>query len=111
MTEMDNLWQDDRRETIQELTERIETFFNTVVAQRPEHTIVVVTHGVWIETCLYRYCPQVLGYGKQRVYNCDMFSMDCVSTARISSHIDQNNGNQGTSYSSFIRLDDVHPIK
>jgi broad specificity phosphatase PhoE len=49
------------------------------LVQRPETNIVVVSHGVWIEVCLTMLCPSALEYGQRRVYNCDMFSGECIS--------------------------------
>jgi hypothetical protein len=49
------------------------------LVQRPETNIVVVSHGVWIEVCLNMLCPGALEHGRRRVYNCDMFSGECVS--------------------------------
>lgn len=78
MTEYDEAWHEDIRETLNELRHRISLFLKLLVS-RPEANIVVVTHGVWLEQCFALYCPQVLEHGRRRVYNCDMFAVDCVS--------------------------------
>jgi broad specificity phosphatase PhoE len=109
MTEDDTLWKENTRETIHELKERIHEFFNNTLVNRPENNIVIVTHGVWIETCLYTYCPQVLDYGKQRVYNCDMYIMDCVSSSTPPSSSPATNNNNESS--RFVRLDNIYQIK
>ncbi len=78
MTEFDEAWREDIRETLNELRLRISHFLELLVS-RSETNIVVVTHGVWLEQCFRVYCPQVLDHGRRRVYNCDMFAVDCVS--------------------------------
>lgn len=35
--------------------------------------MAIVTHGVWMECALLHYCPEVLEFGKKRVYNCDVY--------------------------------------
>jgi len=92
MEESDNAWRPDSRENMSELTHRISLFLQMLV-QHPEGNIVVFTHGVFIEVCIHQYCPQALDNGRKRVYNCDMFAMDCVSR-------------DGT----FLRLDNAHQI-
>ena len=81
MKELDEAWQEERRETISELGLRISLFLEFLVS-RSENNIVVVTHGVWLEECFRLYCPSVLDNGRRRVYNCDMFALDCVSRDR-----------------------------
>jgi hypothetical protein len=92
MKEMDEAWKKDVRETISDLHLRISLFFTWLVG-RSEKSIVVVTHGVWIEQCIRLYCPKALDNGKRRVYNCDMIAMDCVS----------QNG-------EFLRIENAHLI-
>ena len=79
MTESDTAWRPDKRESMTELQHRIAAFWEFLV-KRPEENIVVVTHGVWMEACMHQYCPAALDHGQRRVYNCDMFAMDCQST-------------------------------
>ncbi|KAG7359946.1 histidine phosphatase superfamily protein [Nitzschia inconspicua] len=81
MTELDEAWQIDVRETIPELLQRIAQFWD-FISERPEEFVVVVTHGVWIEACLNHYYPAALEDGRRRVYNCDMFAVDCISEKR-----------------------------
>ena len=81
MREFDEAWQKDTRETISELNFRISLFLQLLVG-RSETNVVVVTHGVWLEECLRIYCPRVLDNGRRRVFNCDMFALDCVSQNR-----------------------------
>jgi broad specificity phosphatase PhoE len=78
MTEIDEGWQPDWRESIENVTNRIQAFF-AWLAKRPERRIAIVSHGVWIECMLMHYCPHVLQYGQIRVYNCDIYSGDCLS--------------------------------
>jgi broad specificity phosphatase PhoE len=96
MTETDMAWQPDTRETVPEVLHRIAQFWDFVV-QRPEEHIVVVTHGVWMETCLHQYCPVALDHGQRRVYNGNMFALDCVS---------QSQGNDV----KFLRLENARQI-
>ena len=92
MTEIDGAWQKDVRETISDLGLRISLFLDLLVG-RSETNIVVVTHGVWLEECFRLHCPKVLDNGRRRVYNSDMFVIDCVS---------QN--------TNFLRLENPHQI-
>jgi len=92
MTEMDETWQKDTRETLNDLRLRISRFLRLLVG-RPETNVVVVTHGVWLEEFFRLHCPEVLDHGRKRVYNCDMFAFDCVSH--------ENN---------FVRLENPHQI-
>mmetsp|Transcript_18115 Transcript_18115/g.41567 ORF Transcript_18115/g.41567 Transcript_18115/m.41567 type:complete len:235 (-) Transcript_18115:210-914(-) len=92
MTEMDEAWKIDTRETLDDVGRRIFLFLKLIVG-RPETNLVVVTHGVWLEQCFRLVCPQVLEHGRKRVYNCDMFALDCVSQ-------DQ----------SFLRFENPHQI-
>mmetsp|Transcript_53963 Transcript_53963/g.155798 ORF Transcript_53963/g.155798 Transcript_53963/m.155798 type:complete len:94 (+) Transcript_53963:124-405(+) len=78
MTENDDAWSPDRRETLPDIRNRISQFFEQLVG-RPEENIVVVSHGVWIECCLNLHCPEALEHGKKRVYNCNVFTGECVS--------------------------------
>ena len=77
MSESDEAWREESRETISGLRLRISQFL-TLLVRRSETYIVVVTHGVWLEECFRLYCPEVVSNGR-RVYNCDMFAFDCVS--------------------------------
>jgi hypothetical protein len=36
--------------------------------------VAIVTHGVWMECALLNYCPEALEFGKERVFNCDVYS-------------------------------------
>jgi broad specificity phosphatase PhoE len=78
MTERDEAWSATHRESMDELAARVTNFLQSL-AQRSENNILVVSHGVFIEVCLNRFCPAALGYGSRRVYNCDMFAGECVS--------------------------------
>ena len=92
MTNVDELWSDEHRESCNDVCKRIEQFLQWLV-QRPEQHIVVVSHGVWIETLFRTHFPNILR-GGQRVYNCDCFQGKVVSSG---------NG-------KFERLQEVHKI-
>jgi broad specificity phosphatase PhoE len=71
-TEDDVDWQPHIRETRDDVLRRIDNFLAWVTQQQHE-SFAVVTHGVWIECALLKYCPQVLEFGKKRVYNCECY--------------------------------------
>jgi len=77
LTELDNDWQPDKRESREDVIRRISNFFHWIL-QQPHNNIAIVTHGVWMECALLEYCPEVLGFGKKRVYNCDVYG-GCLS--------------------------------
>ena len=114
MTEDDELWSETTRESIVDLEQRIVQFLN-MLCQRQENYIVVVSHGVWIETMLHRYDPTTLSNG-QRVYNCNAFATQCVSmsSSTINNNNDQENHNNnhimGSQFSLFLRLQNTHLI-
>lgn len=76
MTEDDDAWSPVRRETVKEIQERI-AYFMEILPQFQETNLVVVSHGVWIESCIKMYSPQALG--DQRVQNCNVFVGECIS--------------------------------
>ena len=76
MEEEDTQWKDTVRENWNDVRQRITTFLSNLVKMNGT-TIIVVSHGVWIETLLRTHCPQALG--DRRVSNCDAFACDCVS--------------------------------
>lgn len=78
MTEEDRLWKPDTRESFDDLKRRIANFLETILVRHEAQTVVVVSHGVWIETCLRMLSPDTLKDGR-RVYNCDAFLCDCIS--------------------------------
>mmetsp|Transcript_37775 Transcript_37775/g.55653 ORF Transcript_37775/g.55653 Transcript_37775/m.55653 type:complete len:295 (+) Transcript_37775:45-929(+) len=71
MTEKDEAWRSDKRETVDDVSRRAVAFFQWL-AHRPETNIAIVSHGIWIECCLRHHCPSSLSGGR-RVYNCDVF--------------------------------------
>jgi broad specificity phosphatase PhoE len=77
MTEDDELWKPDQRETLEGVHERIHEFMEWLV-QQPQSHVVVVTHGVFMECCLEYLCQGCLE-GK-RVYNCDAYASECQSS-------------------------------
>jgi len=77
---VDPYWRPDARETLPQLKGRIVAFFQWLASNVQEELLGIVSHGVWIESCLMHFCPAVLENGKKRVYNCDAFKAICVST-------------------------------
>ena len=79
MAEDDGDWTPGRREAAGDVQERSARFLRWL-AHRPEGTVGIVSHGVWTELCLLRFCPGALDHGRRRVNNCDVFRARCVST-------------------------------
>jgi broad specificity phosphatase PhoE len=79
-TEEDELWREDKRESLSELNRRISKFWQWL-GTRPEKNIAIVTHGVWIEECLRRNVPKVLR-GGVRVQPADVFTCKVVPHVR-----------------------------
>lgn len=77
MTEEDVAWRADRRESWNELSRRVEQFVAWLVQQGGDN-VVIVSHGVWIETLLRTYAPAALGRD-QRVHNTDAFACHFIS--------------------------------
>lgn len=74
-TDDDVDWQPHIRETRNDVIRRVDNFLSWLT-QQPQESIAVVSHGVWIECALLKYCPSVLEFGKKRVHNCDVY---CVN--------------------------------
>jgi len=72
LTEHDIDWKHDTRETRQDVSERVRNFFVWLL-QQPHDNVAIVTHGVWMECALLDYCPEVLEFGRKRVYNCEVY--------------------------------------
>ena len=79
MTDEDEQWSETKRESMNELVERVKQFVNMLVG-RPETNICCVSHGVFIEVCLNLYTNVLDREKNQRVYNCDMFAGEVVSS-------------------------------
>ena len=90
MVDGDIYWKETEREPWGDVHSRIQRFFSLLV-NRPETNIVIVTHGVWIESCLNMLRPETLG--DRRVYNLDAYTCTCIS----------HDGR-------FLRLDNVQKI-
>jgi len=73
LTENDTDWQPSVRETHHDVLRRIQNLFHWLLHQNNHDNIAIVTHGVWMECALLHYCPEVLEFGKMRVYNCDVY--------------------------------------
>jgi broad specificity phosphatase PhoE len=111
MSERDELWSSERRETIADVQRRIQDFLSVLIAL-PEPVastttdangnvvFIVVTHGVWIETLLrVHQAPYHLLYTEtphppaganaatppvavpKRVYNGDAYYCECISSS------------------------------
>jgi broad specificity phosphatase PhoE len=78
MTERDERWKPDKRETWDDVGRRIDHFLAWLV-RRSEENVVVVSHGVWIEYLFRLKDPQVLQNGERRVCNLDAFACQCIS--------------------------------
>lgn len=72
MTENDDAWSTDHRESWSDIQTRVDAFLQWLV-QRPESVVAVVTHGVWMETLFRSHAPAVLQNGT-RVHNCDVYA-------------------------------------
>uniref|UniRef100_A0A7S2VAL3 Phosphoglycerate mutase (2,3-diphosphoglycerate-dependent) n=1 Tax=Entomoneis paludosa TaxID=265537 RepID=A0A7S2VAL3_9STRA len=79
MTEKDELWNERQRETLVNIESRAASFLRKV-CRLQENSIVVVSHGVFLEVLLHKFDPQALA-GNRRVHNCDAFYSECVSSA------------------------------
>jgi broad specificity phosphatase PhoE len=93
MSEQDEIWSANRRETIHEVQIRIEKFLLFLIASiepagnatTAEHdnnendVFVVITHGVWIETLLQMYHAPSHFQIPKRVRNADAYYCECVS--------------------------------
>lgn len=102
MTESDEKWKPDRRESFQDVYNRIDSFllWLTWVGLQKLHSqkdtnsnenlenetelknlqqFLIVSHGVWIECLFNKYFPQILCGGK-RVHNCDLYRAEVVCT-------------------------------
>ncbi|KAL3798305.1 hypothetical protein ACHAW5_010642 [Stephanodiscus triporus] len=73
LTENDDDWRPDNRETRGDVSRRIKNFFVWLMKQ-PHSNVAIVTHGVWMECALMNYCPEALEFGTKRVFNCDVYS-------------------------------------
>jgi broad specificity phosphatase PhoE len=76
MSENDIYWSPDHRESWDALGGRVKSFLEWLIQRNEEH-IVVVSHGVWIETCFALFSPGALG--EHRVYNCDAYAAKLFS--------------------------------
>lgn len=136
MSNEDELWSEYSRESCRDVEERISQFLQ-LLCQLSETCIVVISHGVWMETLFQRYDPQALmvvgeknhsstagttstvtGGGPplssptmtyRRVYNCDAFATQCVSSCRRRHHHHSKNNDATTTATRststvFLRL-------
>lgn len=77
-TNEDVYWRPDKRETFEDVINRIISFFRWLSKTKSNYKkIVIVTHGVWMETAFNYYYPNALRNVNgdiRRVYNCDVYS-------------------------------------
>mmetsp|Transcript_34751 Transcript_34751/g.83093 ORF Transcript_34751/g.83093 Transcript_34751/m.83093 type:complete len:273 (-) Transcript_34751:106-924(-) len=73
ITEDDTDWRPDRREDIDDVARRVNSFLQWLVMQ-PHENVLIVTHGVWMEVCFRLLCPEAIDFGRKRVYNCDVYT-------------------------------------
>mmetsp|Transcript_25441 Transcript_25441/g.48206 ORF Transcript_25441/g.48206 Transcript_25441/m.48206 type:complete len:255 (+) Transcript_25441:113-877(+) len=78
MPEEDVYWSPTQRETYDNVRDRVQAFLQWL-RTRPERNICVVSHGVWIETCLQAFGSPPGALGNRRVYNCDAYAVKLVS--------------------------------
>ena len=85
LSEEDEAWKSDERETIENVECRIDYFlkwllWNISSTRTNTHTntntkssaTLAVSHGVWMECLLRKYCPSLMEGGTRRIYNCDI---------------------------------------
>ena len=92
MTEDDEAWNPNERESFKDLNKRIDNFLlwvswnqllhdtnKSTLSEKSDgkHHLLVVSHSLWIECMLGRYKPEVLNDGK-RIHNCDLYSADLI---------------------------------
>ncbi len=91
MTEQDEAWRSDKRESLSEVQHRIDRFLVWLSWNQVHHYVksgdtnnniqqgpyLIVSHGVWIESMLEKYCPSLLE-GNKRVYNCDIYRVTLI---------------------------------
>ena len=79
LTEEDEAWKSDERETLDDVERRIDYFlkwlsWNSTRTNKNSKSCatLIVSHGVWMECLLRKYCPSLMEGGTRRVYNCDI---------------------------------------
>ena len=77
MSEEDTSWSPTQRETVSDVTARVQQFLTWLCTQ-PSRNICVVSHGIWMETLLHRYAPGAL-HPDARVYNGDAHAVTLVA--------------------------------
>lgn len=96
MTESDDEWKEDQRENFADVHARVDAFLSWLV-RRSESQIVVVTHGVWMES-LYRIHASTALRDDQRVHNCDAFACEIISIDGVFQRIGRTQHIAGTSH-------------
>jgi broad specificity phosphatase PhoE len=90
MTESDESWKEDQRESWESVEDRVQKFLRWLV-QQPQDHVAVITHGVYMECLLESTCPGSLE--GRRVYNCDAYACECRSA-----------------YGLYVSIDNVRPV-
>mmetsp|Transcript_26587 Transcript_26587/g.56552 ORF Transcript_26587/g.56552 Transcript_26587/m.56552 type:complete len:319 (-) Transcript_26587:334-1290(-) len=103
LAEHDLDWKHDTRETREDVSRRIRKFF-VWLSKQPHDNVAIVTHGVWAECALLEYCPEVLEYGRRRVYNCDVYR------GRLSVRRSLADGNDQNGHVNAVELNDVQQL-
>ena len=73
IAEDDTDWRPDKREDVDDVARRVNSFLRWLVKQ-PHENVLIVTHGVWMEVCFRMHCPEAIDFGRKRVYNCDVYT-------------------------------------
>lgn len=90
MPEEDQHWCSKKHETMGNLLNRVDRFMQSLAFSNQMEgngdvindgkIVLIVTHGVWMESCFMRYAPDVLQHGRKRVYNCDLICCEMAVT-------------------------------
>lgn len=80
MTETDERWKKDRRETARDIVFRVQDFVERWIPELTEKTIFVVTHGVWLEYCFRTYASSMMELANKRIFNCEVYATEIVSS-------------------------------
>jgi broad specificity phosphatase PhoE len=115
MTEQDEAWTVDRRETLSDVNRRIDHFFDWLLFvampwSSNNGVAVVVSHGVWIE-CLLRRFSGALSDGL-RVHNADAYALRLEfldgGPPSVVDHDINNNGPQWVRHVAASHVEQIH---
>ena len=91
MTEDDEAWNPNERESFKDLNSRIDNFLvwvswngllennKSILNEKKDEKqhLLVVSHSLWIECLFERYKPEVFNGGRT-IHNCDLYSAELV---------------------------------